>query len=538
MYKKRAVHVFLIMSLLMLFLGHEKGIAQEHALESDFEGWGTRSWIRLDWKTDSSFDRQMLYWATKDQKPDHPQRTFKGSQNQYYVKEVTPETEYYFWLEQYQRDSLKSVKKVAVKTKTRWALQERELNELVTNPSSSAVPHGMVLTWQDEFNDSLLNRNKWSTNYYSSIDALSEDYEAAMKADNLPQPAYILNGRTINLYVSDSLPKRAYFKNGKKISSIQTYDWREDENLLDNSGGGYFEVRVKRSNTGEPEGLNTAFWFDAPGPDIRNYLQRGSTRNGVRGIRPKGQLFEIDVFEYITAQFVVHGDVDQKGNFVHNLETHIAEGYEHFNRWVTHGVYWSPAEIKHYINGNLIKRYDNKEEMHSPNHFMNVLLGSYGKGGTVNMEVDYIRFYQWPLEAGNELPNPGFEMGASMAPWEGTGEIVETSGINHSRAVSLAPSQWIEQTLYLDNDVDYNLYFKTRGEGALYVQLDNLELVTGKPSLISKQQTPSSLTYELYKIPFRTGQEYKNYKKKVRIQFKNRGEKPLFLDQVFIYPRK
>lgn len=55
---------------------------------------------------------------------------------------------------------------------------------------------------------------------------------------------------------------------------------------------------------------------------------------------------------------------------------------------------------------------------------MNVFLGSYGAKGQVNMDVDYIRAYNWPLEKGNELPNPGFEDSGSLIPWEGNGTSV------------------------------------------------------------------------------------------------------------------
>ena len=54
---------------------------------------------------------------------------------------------------------------------------------------------------------------------------------------------------------------------------------------------------------------------------------------------------------------------------------------------------------------------------------MNVFLGSYGSKGNVNMDIDYIRAYNWPLEKGNELPNPGFEDSGSLLPWEGNATL-------------------------------------------------------------------------------------------------------------------
>ncbi|WP_206197668.1 family 16 glycosylhydrolase [Terrimonas sp.] len=94
---------------------------------------------------------------------------------------------------------------------------------------------------------------------------------------------------------------------------------------------------------------------------------------------------------------------------------------------------WTPTSIKHYINGTLIKAYTDKHQVYSPNHCMNVLLGSYGGGGTVNMEVDYIRYYQWPLKNGNELPNPGFEDGGTVSPWEGDGMLTANVGKNNTK---------------------------------------------------------------------------------------------------------
>jgi hypothetical protein len=91
------------------------------------------------------------------------------------------------------------------------------LKELNTNPSSEAVPQGMKIFWQDEFNDKLLNKNKWTTNYFSSLNYTSKNLKE-MLAGQLPQPAYTLNGKFINLYVSDSLPKRSYNpKGGQKF---------------------------------------------------------------------------------------------------------------------------------------------------------------------------------------------------------------------------------------------------------------------------------------------------------------------------------
>ena len=90
-------------------------------------------------------------------------------------------------------------------------------------------------------------------------------------------------------------------------------------------------MKVRRNSSGNPEGTNTAFWFDSPGPDLRYYLEQGTNLNGTEGIRPKGQLFEIDVFEYLNAQFVLHGHVDQKVFSAQSCDSY-RRGIDHINK--------------------------------------------------------------------------------------------------------------------------------------------------------------------------------------------------------------
>lgn len=77
---------------------------------------------------------------------------------------------YYIWAETSQ-----GLQKQTVRTSKKWTLDTSELKELNTNPSSEAVPQGMKIFWQDEFNDKLLNKNKWTTNYFSSLNYTSEE---------------------------------------------------------------------------------------------------------------------------------------------------------------------------------------------------------------------------------------------------------------------------------------------------------------------------------------------------------------------------
>ena len=510
-------------------------VVQNEKKAPSFYLMGTRSWIRVTWNNILDAGEYRLYWSNNNKKPENPNTIVKAGTNRFYIQNVQPETKYNVWMEPVANGKIKHTFTGTVTTQKTWVPDPLELKELKTNPASAAVPQGMEVYWQDEFNDELLNRNKWFTNYYSNIDYLYKVNFDKMKEGKLPGAAYILNGKTINLFTNDSLPREVYdIKNDKKISSIQTYDWGTNENLLDNSRGGYFEVKVKRSSTGKPRGLNTAFWFDSPGPDLKYYLQQGTTLDGVQGIRPKGQVFEIDVFEYLNAQFVLHGHVDSNGKFLRNLNTHIAEGYQHEDNWVVHGMLWTPTSIKHYINGNLIKEYTDKNQIYSPNHFMNVLLGSYGGGGTVNMEVDYIRYYNWPLKNGNELPNPGFEDGGGLAPWEGDGSRLAEGGRNKTAGVLLKPGQHIGQYVYLNNNTDYQLRYWYKNGNKLKISISDGQPVTGRLTTVTEKTATGKSTFAEEIIPFRTHKDFPLNTRIVYALIVNEGTSNAIIDDVII----
>lgn len=102
------------------------------------------------------------------------------------------------------------------------------------------------------------------------------------------------------------------------------------------------------------------------------------------------------------------------------------------------------------------------------------------------MEVDYIRYYQWPLLNGNELPNPGFEDSGSLAPWEGDGTLGK--GRTGANGISLLAGQKIEQYVYLDNDTDYALDYWLKGQGELLLTVENVEMVNGKLTPVAEQK--------------------------------------------------
>ncbi|MGJ1268232.1 glycoside hydrolase family 16 protein [Sphingobacterium spiritivorum] len=381
-------------------------------------------------------------------------------------------------------------------------------------PSSAAVPKGMELFWQDEFNDGQLDRTKWSTNYYSTYDLPGW----GVTVNSRPQPIMNFTDSSIILLGQG------------RISSIQTYDWGSDQNFLDNSRGGYFEVRVRRSKLTPSTSIpNTAFWLDAPGPDLKRYMEEGKTAYGVTGVRPRGQLFEVDVFELLDARFNMFGNVDPNGKLQSLFVREPDNGYVHEDTWVTHGVLWGAGIVSHYINGNLINNYTDKSTMRSPNHFMNVLLGAYNNG---KMEVDYIRGYRWPLIGGNELPNPGFDINTSKLPWEGNATLSTTIKYSGSAALKLTADQSITQYLYLDNNTNYQLRYWMQGTGDLEAKVENIKAVVGTTTSTFSKISSGGSVFASDVLDLKTESMYGTDLKVVKVTFTNVGSDVIILDNI------
>jgi hypothetical protein len=498
---------------------------------------GTRSWIRLSWQGNSSgVQGYHIYWSASGSKPAIPGARVPSNRTRYYITTVRAGTKYHVWIEAYNTAGSSRAATTSVVTAKSWALDSLEAAHL-SIPSSPAVPAGMRLFWQDEFNDALLNRNKWTTGYYSTIDFRNGDNRSALLNDTLPQAGYIMTDSTINIVTNDTLPRK-FFSPRTKISSIQTYNWSTDENLLDNSRGGYYEVRVRRNNTPSAlDRVNCAYWFDSPGPDLKYYMEQGDTAYGVTGIRPHGQAFEIDVFEEngrqrTTTPFTIHGNVAKDGTFLGHLTTFNGAG-DFQNKWVVHGLLWTPRSIKYYINGVLQKQWTGM----SPDHFMNVLLGvygtwTYGSGKSANMEVDYIRGYQWPLVNGNELPNPGFEYDSTPAPWEGSATVSAVAGKSGHYGAVLAPGQSLYQYVYLNNGNKYRLSYWMKGKGSLRVSVENTAAVSGDALNNYQDSASPSAAYTRAKLDFTTASAYRSNMQTVKVTFVNNGPNTITLDDL------
>ncbi|HVI46189.1 MAG TPA: GEVED domain-containing protein [Chitinophaga sp.] len=528
--------------LLTLTIFTSSAAAQAPAAPSQLKTLGTRTWIRLNWLDNAGNETgYKVYWSASAIKPATPGAVLPANTIRYYINGLATDTNYNVWVEAYNTSGASVALQAAVVTSQLWTLDPAEASNL-SIPSSAAVPAGMQLYWQDEFNDQLLNRNKWSTNYYSTIDFKSGTNLSAMLHDSLPQPGIIMNGSTIQLVVNDTMPAKPYWST-RKVSSIQTYDWRTNERYLDNRRGGYYEIRVRRSNTpNATSGLNVVYWLDSPGPDLKYYMEQGNTYNGVTGVRPRGQAFEIDVFEQsgeatttTVTPFTMHGNVAADGTFQGNLTTYNATLSSQQN-WATHGLLWTAAGIKYYINGVLVKEWSNTQSNMSPNHFMNIFLGNYygwtaGMTNSATMEVDYIRGYQWPVTTGNELPNEGFEYG-TLYPWSGGGTLSPTAKRSGNSGLALAAGQSVVQYVFLDHSSNYRLGYWLKGSGILQVKVENLSQVTGAVQSTFLTSSNAAATFSKDSLSFKTGSEYADHMRTVKLTLTNTGNSAINVDDL------
>lgn len=396
-----------------------------------------------------------------------------------------------------------------------------------------AVPvKGMKLVWNDEFNRTELDADKWFTQYYSTLDFVTKTKWEQFQSGILPEPAYKFTGNSIVLYIDEKKPEKAYWESsGRKISSIQTYDWRLNKNLLGDKVGGYIEARIRRNATEGAQLVNTAFWFDSPGPDAKYFIEEGNTAKNTIGVRPRGQVFEIDMCEYLNTEIVLHGNVNSKGEYEYSIGKYLVNDVNFKNRWTTHALLWTPNSLKFYIDGILKKEWSDPNDIKSSNHYMNIYFGAYGKGGTVSTEVDYIRFYQWDLEEGNELPNGNFEYGDGLYPWEGDAQIDKNNVKDGKQALSIASGKQISQYVYVDHTSSYCLEYWS--SGCLETKVENIIPVVGNvQDTFQKETNFDSYTKET--IVFSSKEEVGINKATVKVTFRNKGNSPVLVDHVVL----
>jgi beta-glucanase (GH16 family) len=264
--------------------------------------------------------------------------------------------------------------------------------EPVTSLEGSTVPAGYGLAFNDEFNGTSLNTDKWFTRYIyngTTTDRLNDEQQRYRDNNN-----HIVSGGVLSLVarkVTDNDPAGINYESGMIRS-----DWT--------TRYGYIEARVKM-----PGGIGMwpAFWLDSD-----------ASENGTISWPP-----EIDIFEF------VNNGVEDKTNMLHtgvvtnngtwppflysdgafNQQWTFWTAPFNFNEgWHTIAAEWTPTTVTTYIDGQKIvtRAYQwnyNDGTLAGPAHILlNLAVGGQwaGRHGIddsalpQSFQIDWVRAYK------------------------------------------------------------------------------------------------------------------------------------------------
>jgi beta-glucanase (GH16 family) len=210
--------------------------------------------------------------------------------------------------------------------------------EPILSMEGSTVPAGYALAFNDEFNGTQLNRNKWFTRYmYSSetLDHLNDEQQRYRDNDN----HRVANG-VLSLVAHQRTNNDQWGINYE--SGMIRSDWTAHY--------GYYEARVKMPGG---KGVWPAFWLDA---DV--------AADGKTGWPPEIDIFEFVVDDLYELRNMIHSAVHLAAPAV-SLPTYMDPNWNerwgyfyapyNFNEgWHTVGAEWTLDTVTTYIDGKKI----------------------------------------------------------------------------------------------------------------------------------------------------------------------------------------
>ncbi len=241
---------------------------------------------------------------------------------------------------------------------------------------SAAPPDGHVLVFEENFDSSELNPDRWSAQEGERRDAMNTPRAVSVEDGNLVLKTFTEDGKHYTGFVDG----RGKFEHAF----------------------GYWEARVRCFTT---PGMWSAFWIHSP-----------SMGNPIGDVKRAGA--EIDVMEHRVA--------DRKGSDISNLAITTVhwDGYgkEHKSvsrkvewkdgaalqgNWHIYAVHWTPTGYVFYLDGKEISRID-KGISHRPEFVLltsevkdkgwagNIPTGGYGDLSNTHtrMEVDWVRIWK------------------------------------------------------------------------------------------------------------------------------------------------
>ncbi|CAN5360169.1 hypothetical protein BH10PAT1_BH10PAT1_7460 [soil metagenome] len=271
-----------------------------------------------------------------------------------------------------------------------------------TNPSPVNVIGNWNLIFQDEFNDTYLDTNKWTTCYYYACTEFWEPVKQWYQSQNVVE-----NNGTLKLILKKETVSpgdgNTYNYTSGMIQSGQVHNITDKPKF--SFLYGYVEGRIK-----VPEG--TSFW--------PAFWLTGTTQHPP----------EIDIFEYFSDSYQLSQGFWYKDSSGASKSTNIGgnlKGQYFANAWHTYGVDWDPTYIAFYFDGQLVKKYQgpimSQPEVNKAQHILVNFAFSppwlpapdANTPTPSQMEVDYVRVWQrsgttatnTPFPSSIPIPSPG-----------------------------------------------------------------------------------------------------------------------------------
>ncbi|MEU1425310.1 family 16 glycosylhydrolase [Kitasatospora sp. NPDC005751] len=255
-------------------------------------------------------------------------------------------------------------------------------------PPNPTTKSGYTLDFDEEFDGSTLNTNKWLPSYLPHWTSTPQNAQARYT---------IANGNLTERLDADTPAWNSQYDGTVKISSIQSYEkdwWHRFNDAMPNDHHepdfngystkyGYFEIRAKNSNVGG--GGHQAFWL--VGTDDTTSANANSEIDMIETFFSKPANWRIAAYGWSDPDFLSSWYLS---------DTTVPSGSP-TTEYHVYGMDWTPTQLNFYYDNQLYKTVND-----APNSPMGMILGIYTDAGSgqhndvwpKNWNVDYVRVFK------------------------------------------------------------------------------------------------------------------------------------------------
>ncbi|WP_051844597.1 glycoside hydrolase family 16 protein [Streptomyces globisporus] len=342
-----------------------------------------------------------------------------------------------------------------------------------TPPNPSTKP-GYTLDFQEEFNGTSLDTNKWLPSYLPHWTSTPRNAQARYT---------IADGVLTERLDADTPAWNAQYDGTVKISSIQSYDkdwWHKfnasmpnDHHEPDFNGYstkyGYFEIRAKMSNVGG--GGHQAFWMV------------GTEDTSSASANPEIDMIETFFSRPANWRLAAYGWGDP--NFLgswYSSDAAVPSGSP-TSEYHVYGMDWTPTQLRFYYDGQLYKTVND-----APNMAMGMILGIYTDAGSgvhndvwpKTWNVDYIRVFK---------DDNGYPEGYQRIKNHQTGQFAHIENKTGNVQYGSVPSTWWSSHWSKEATGDGFIRYRNRWTGEyMHTTTDSLVHYGAQPATATASQ--------------------------------------------------